>query len=566
MQEKELQLSATVNTSQQSSHNLFSKSNSFPQDSKELSLSIKNKSKKIKKQLTAIEEARTSLECETEEKTTKENIFSQIAMKVFGYSFCLFCLFLIETINLMFMGATKENNVNININSVGLGNLFLNIFGVIIGMGIIREMDRSLTTAFHSYKFDKFGLFIVRTRIILIGLFFILIFPMSLLSERLLLGGLNLEPKLASTSSNYIIRVLPGIFLAFNFFLNLRYLQIIKIYLIPSLIMLSAVFIHILMAYFFIFIFEMNTEGVAYASNITLFYCFLFSTIYILIANPVPKSLYYFPPATAINSEEFLDFLKSSIVSGVKFFLQWVGLFLSIIICAYLSETSLAASVIIFNYINTTRYFYLGFSYPLSYMVQEFVPTRNFEMYKYALNIFTWIFILTASVLGVVTFFCSDNIGFIYTNNPEICKKVSEVLLMWTVGVVSDNFNVMFQAIMKGLRKEYFSYKWNILMGLLFVNPGVSALTFYFNLDLYGIWLVNISNICILTFIYFCYFLFLDVNSVSTELADTIDKEEQSAEGRCMPSRFTHCSEYHNHYNKLEEYTQIEEENEFEGF
>ena len=48
---------------------------------------------------------------------TKENMLYQILINIFSSCFCLLCIFLVETINLAFMGKTAK--ADLNIDSVG---------------------------------------------------------------------------------------------------------------------------------------------------------------------------------------------------------------------------------------------------------------------------------------------------------------------------------------------------------------------------------------------------------------------------------------------------------------
>ena len=450
-------------------------------------------------------------------RNTKDNILKNVLINIFSSCFNLICICLIETINLIIMGWT--NNANKNVDSVGLGNLYLNFIGVLLGFGILGGLDTMGSNSYGSGKYRLLGIYTIRSRIIIIVLFFLITVPMGFFSFNIL-SYLNIRNDLAYSSCYYIINMLPAVFFTFLFNTNIRYLQVMHVYFIPSLITISASFIHFILCYTLIILYEMDLKGLCISSNITMLYCFLFSCIYINNFNPCPES-YFFYSDEIWKKNEFINYVKLSIFSGIQHYGDYIGYEVVCFMCSYLSESSMAATLIVLNYANLIGYIYVGFSFPLSHMVGLYMGEKDFYMYKYIVKIFTYINTITAGILGIFTFYFSDSISQVYIINESTNIKAELILKYWTIGVTSDIYNIMYQAILRGAGKQAKISVWNLVMSLLWMIPVSYILCFKLNMDVLGIWIGCISYVIILTLINVYYFLTLDI----VNAASLIEKE-----------------------------------------
>jgi len=170
------------------------------------------------------------------EEITKENIVSHIFVNIFSCSFGLLCFSFFETLNLIFMGYTRNSEVNMA--SVGLGNIFLNFFGVLIGFGALGGLDTMGSFCYGKKKFKLLGIYTIRTRINLFLLFLCICVPFSFYAHRIVIY-LNNSEEVAITSSIYVWNILPAVLMTFNFNLNIRYLQVMQIYFPPTIIVFA---------------------------------------------------------------------------------------------------------------------------------------------------------------------------------------------------------------------------------------------------------------------------------------------------------------------------------------
>ena len=482
----------------------------------------------FKKKLTLISEARLSQELdllEVENELLKRNLLSHILVNIFSSSFNLICIFLIETINLIFMGTTDEPNLNIA--SVGLGNIYLNFAGVLIGFGILGGLDTMGSHAYGSYHHVELGVYTVRTRIILLAVFFMVCLPLAFASCYFLIS-INILPELAYNSYYYIIYMLPAIFFTFNFNLNIRYLQVMQIYFTPSLITITALLVHILLCYILVSLYSLGIVGICISSGVTMLYCFVLSTGYIIVTNPCPQSLFLKIPANTFNYEKFKEYSVLCLLSGIQHYGDYIGYEIACFMCSYLAESSMAATLIVLNYQNVIGYLYVGFSFPLSHLVGIFLGRNDQEMYAKIVKLFTWINTITAILLSVPTYIFAQQIAYLYTSDADAASKAASIFYMWSFAIPFDVFNIMYQGILRGAGKQHIPSAWNLIMSVFWMVPVSFLLCYILKWDLYGIWLGCISYVIILSIIYFFYVIFLDTNEASMIIRGQLEEDIES--------------------------------------
>jgi len=457
-----------------------------------------------------------------ESNNKNENILKEIMISVLSSSFALLCIFLIETINIIMMGNTK--NASLNLDSVGLGNIFLNFAGVLIAFGILGGMDTMGSHCYGYQNYELLGIFTIRTRIILNGLFFLFTVPCCLFCYKIL-TFINIYEPLAENSYYYIIGMLPTILLTYNFNLNIRYVQVMQYYFYPSLIAITAMLLHLLICYFNVMVLELDLLGTCISSFVTMSYCLIMSIYYILSANPCPESLFFKPPTRTYELKEFYEYLKLCIYSGIQTYGDYIGYEVVCFMCSYLSQSSMATTLIVLNYANLIGYIYVGFSFPLAHFVGYYLGKRDYSMYKHCVFIFTWINIVSALILGSTVLFFPKEISALYTNDPETLEKSSHIFKIWTIGVVSDIFNIMLQAILRGAGKQHITSIWNLVMSIVWMIPLSYYLCFILKWDVFGIWIGCISYVVILTSVNTIYYFMLDVEEASAIIYAQINEE-----------------------------------------
>ena len=98
-------------------------------------------------------------------------------------------------------------------------------------------------------------IFSIHTKIMLMSFLALITLPLSFYSESIFLS-IGLEQELAEYSSKYIIAIFPTLFIDLNFNLDIKYLQVMKIYFVLFLLIGSRLIMHVCFCFIFIYIYD----------------------------------------------------------------------------------------------------------------------------------------------------------------------------------------------------------------------------------------------------------------------------------------------------------------------
>ena len=229
---------------------------------------------------TQIIENRLKISTIEEETINKENIWSFTIINVISCTICLVSVFLIETINLSFVGYTEESEINLA--SVGVGNILLNFTSLFVAFGGLGALDTVGSFCYGKNDMKGLSLAVIRMRLIIIVIFLIFTIPTCMFATEFL-QILGISHTVSERSGEYCFYMLPTIFFAFNFNLNVRVLQVIHDYLYISIISILGVIFHYVANFIVFNLYKSNNYiNVAHISSISMFLMFLMSVFYLL--------------------------------------------------------------------------------------------------------------------------------------------------------------------------------------------------------------------------------------------------------------------------------------------
>ena len=96
----------------------------------------------------------------------------------------LLFIFIAETINIIFIG--KYNNSDM-IAGVGIGTLYINATGYVLGAGLIGGLDTLCSQSFGNCNFTMVGVYTNVTRIVITIFFFLMSLPFTIFSKQILI-------------------------------------------------------------------------------------------------------------------------------------------------------------------------------------------------------------------------------------------------------------------------------------------------------------------------------------------------------------------------------------------
>ena len=458
-----------------------------------------------------------------EEEIHKDNLISYTIVNIFSCSFGLLCFAFLESLNIIYMGYTTRSEVNMA--SVGLGNIFLNFFGVLMGFGAIGGLDTMGSYCYGQKKHRLLGIYTIRTRINLFILFVFICVPFSYISESLIVF-LNDDPVISHQSSCYIWNMLPAVLMTFLFNLNVRYLQVIQIYFAPTIIVMIGIILHFFLCYIFIILLQFEVRGICLATFLSMTTLFVFTTIYIFLRKRCNLSRFIYD-SRVFNYEEFVDYFMLCVYSGIQHYGDYIGYEIITVFGALLNVESFIATIVVLNYANLIGYLYVGCAYPLSHFVGYFLAKENFEMYYYVIDLFFKIFFAQASILGFITIYFSREIASLYTGNDQIIYLASSLFKIWGIGIVFDAFNMKFQGILRGAGKQKIVSMWNLLSAFFWMIPVSYLLGLICNFGIIGLYLGVMATVTILCFVNWYYYVTLNLMEVVIIL-NSINQDDES--------------------------------------
>lgn len=466
-----------------------------------------------------VEKTTSLLTAEENEEIHKDNIWSFTIINVVSSTVCLVCIFLLETINLSFVGHTKESKINLE--AIGIGNIFLNFTSLFLVFGALGGLDTVGSFCFGRKDIVNLGLYTVRMRIIVLICFFFLSVPSCLYTEEIL-RFLGITGTMAHRSANYTFNMLPSVFFIFNFNLNVRYLQVMQDYFWVSLIAISVMIFHYLANLVAFEYYSSEYIIVAYVTNLSSGIAFVLSSLYIIFFNKFPESFFFFHEKI-LNLREFIYFLKLCMFSSLQHYGDFIGYEVVTFLGVYLPiEAENSASLVLLNYSIITAYFYSGSSFPLGQLVGYCLGKNDEDFYKFICWTYAKLNLVVGLSLTIFTVVFSKQILYFYTNNETIQVLATPILYLYSFFSLVDNFNVMFQSILRGSGKQHIPSIWNIAVTITITIPVSYILAFPLEFGVIGLWIGIFCFMCAMFIISAFYSLTMNFHENAEKIHNEI--------------------------------------------
>lgn len=470
---------------------------------------------------TQIIESRLKMSTIEEEEINEDNIWNYSIINVISSTVCLVSVFLIETINLSFVGYTKDSETNLS--SVGVGNILLNFTSLFVAFGGLGALDTVGSFCFGKNDYIGLSLAIMRMRFLISLIFLLLTIPTCMFAGNLLIIlGINYE--VAKRAGEYCFYMLPAIFFAFNFNLSVRVLQVMHDYFYVSVISILGVIFHYLVNFVAFNYYNIdNYIVVAHISSITMLLMNVMLIIYMISFNPNNKHIKLFD-IDMFNTKELWVFSKLAIFSALQHYGDFIGYEIVAFLGNYLPvHADNAASLVILNYTVVSGYVYSGSSYPLGQIIGYSLGKEDKKFYKFAINTYIKLNLIISVFLTAFTSFFKYDILYFYTKNEVIINIAAPILQIYAFFIPVDCYNVMFQSILRGSGNQDIPSIWNIIATLSITIPVSYVLAFVVNIGMLGLWIGIFSFMTIMLIISFFYVYYLDFQKESDRLTKELN-------------------------------------------
>lgn len=440
-------------------------------------------------------------------------------------TFGLMFIFLTETINISFIGHKNDQKL---IAGIGLGTLYINATGYILGAGLIGGLDTLGAQSVGAQKWKMLGIYANITRLTVL-IFFIFISLPFIVFSKFILTILGLDEDIIDAASIFSYSMIPSLFFALQYNTTLRYLQAQNIFNPGMIITLSTALLHSLWCYIYIIVFDLGVKGAGYAMGTTQLLNLIIISIYCEFKLKNNLS-YFYIDKNILNTHFIKMYLVKAVPAGILFSAEWFGFEVLILMASFLSELELASNVCVFNFITLIFMIPMGLSLASTALVGSAVGSNNVKLAKtYAIAALS-IDLILISIISILIYTFRLKIPYLYTKNEEIGNLVADVLKIYLCFNIVDSISVVTHGIIKGLGKQ----KQAAIAVLIVLYPVNISMAYYIafiqGYRIYGLWYSQLISIFILALCFISIVIFNDWKAIAKNIENELNKGELEME------------------------------------
>jgi MATE family multidrug resistance protein len=457
--------------------------------------------------------------------TSQDFTIFQASMQVLGdaipATMGLLFIFIAETINIIFIGRFNDATM---IAGIGIGTLYINATGYVLGAGLMGGVDTLCSQAFGDRKYKMVGIYANVARVCIFLFFVIMGIPFTIFSRTCLLL-IGQEPEVAQYASNFCYSMLPSVFFALQYNTSLRYLQSMNIFKPGMFITFFTVLLHPLWCYLFIYVLDFGVIGAGMSMSITQFLNLVSIHLYMHVKNPYPESYFFIDRNTFIMCF-FTEYLKKAVPAAILFAADWIGFEILTLMSSYISSLSLAANVCLFNFITIIFMIPMGLSFASSALVGNCIGANNIKNAK----IFTKAALLSGiciiTSITVFVFIFEKQIPYLYTADSTIATLVTSLLKIYVCFSIVDCCQMILHGVIKGLGKQTIASVVALVILYPINIPLAYTFAFVWGYGLLGLWYSQLIAVFLLASSYSVIILSLDWEHVVMKTRVRLQNED----------------------------------------
>ena len=440
-------------------------------------------------------------------------------------TFSLLFVFITETINIAFIGRFNDSEL---ISGIGIGTLYINATGYIIGAGLIGGLDTLCSQTFGAKLYHLMGIYVNITRVVLLLFFFIICVPMVYFSSPILMS-IGQFQSVCTIASDFCHSMIVSLFFALQYNTSVRYLQAMNKFTPGMIITITTALLHPLWCYIFIFLMDYRVIGAGMAMTITQLLNLILVTIYLQVKNPCPES-YFFINSESLDCKLIWNYLKKAVPAAILFAADWLGFEILTFMSSYISPQALAANICLFNFITLIFMIPLGMSFATTTLVGISIggqKVKNAKKYTIA-SVILAVCVISVTTIFVIIF--RDTLPHLYTHEENVAKLVSGLLGIYVCFALIDAAGIILNGAIKGLGMQgiasficlFILYPVNIPLGYY--------LAFIAGYGVYGLWYSQFISVVLLLVSYSSIVLYFDWNEIARKAHKNYIKDHKRVE------------------------------------
>ncbi|KAL6110613.1 slc47a2 [Pungitius sinensis] len=389
-------------------------------------------------------------------------------------------VFMISLVSTVFCGHLGKTELA----GVALAIAVVNVTGISIGTGLSLTCDTLISQTYGSGNLKRVGVILQRSVLILL----LACFPCwaILINTEPLLLAVKQSPEVASLAQLYVTIVMPALPAAFMYQLQGRYLQNQGIIWPQVVTGVIGNIVNAIINYVLLYILELGVAGSA-ASNAISQYVLAVVLYAYICCRGLHKATWAGWSMDCL--QEWGPFVQLAIPSMLMLCLEWWMFEIGGFLAGLISEAELGAQSIIYEVAVVAYMFPLGLAAAASVRVGTALGAGNIEQAKLSCKIPIICALVIACVVGASLGIARNVIGYIFTTEPEILQRVSDVMVVFVFTHLADAVAAVAGAVLRGAGKQLIGALCN-LVGYYFIGfPIGVSLMFAANMGIVGLWI-----------------------------------------------------------------------------
>jgi len=326
----------------------------------------------------------------------------------------------IDTINLIILGHFDSSGKGTGyeyFNYFQIGVVYLNLFGFVFALGTLKSLKKEISNLEKNY---------LNTKLLLIGIVFLIILPLNLVSYYILSSiyseeGLSTISMLWYIYRNFLIFAPILAYFQLLLQLNLRIFQNYNMRAMSLWIFILHILLHLFFSFLFVFYFNFEVKGIIFSLIVTSVICYFISN---KLTNDyiIRETNFYIFPGTDFDLNSLTETMKINFVTGIITYLEYAGLGFFTLFSLLINHESLTANIILVNFICTLQIMGNGFSSTLKRYIQ--LSTSSYKHShigkKKFIKFLALLTVSSAFILAILILMTKSKFVYIYLNESDI--------------------------------------------------------------------------------------------------------------------------------------------------
>ncbi|KAI9478289.1 MAG: mate-domain-containing protein [Benjaminiella poitrasii] len=423
-----------------------------------------------------------------------------------------------KVIDVWFVGNVSSEALAV----VSLGNLFTTIAGLSIGNGILTAIDTLVAQAFTGASNPHTVGIILQRSLLIIYIFGMLISIIWIYSDRILLS-MGQSPELAKMAHEYILLVLPNIFLGFTIVSLRKFLQGLGEMRVTMYLILFMFPLNIASNYFFLIYLKLDYIGAAYHTVFIAITLFAFYLLFIFVYTDIKR---FWPGFTTQAFFHWTEFLKLGIPGMLSVSTDW-AFEVCAIIAGVLGKTSLAAQSVVLVCITWLLMIPNALTTALAVRLGHHLGANEPKKTKLCVLLASILGLVVVSINSILLYIYRSSISYNFTKDEQVIIAIENLMSIGSLAHFALGFGIVLSGTLNAFGKQPIVAFINIISYYVIGLPIGLLLTSRYDWGLNGIWTGVVLSGIIKSFCEAIYIIFIiDWEQECIFAAKRINKQE----------------------------------------